>query len=658
MPGHLQSNTARQASRGGLKIPLLLLAASFALAYLLFLLLPDVFDSWNSQAFDQLFRIRSRTAALQPAYDNTIVHVDINNTSLQDLSEFYLNRSHYAKVTRNLHDMRVAAQVYDFIFAFPQDPSQDKEMAEAAAAAGNAYFGVAFGLSGSQESSYQDPAVEEYLRMTGWPIRVEGDAGSLPVGTNPLPTFHELAAAARGLGALNVQADPDGVIRRFPMLVRYGGVYYPSLPLRVMAEYLGVTPDRVVLHAGRSITLQNAHRPGEEARDISIPIDVNGNFRINFIGAWDRMTHYNFSDVYRASDDRDELELFGKELAGKIVTVADVSANSRDVGPVPTDGNFPLSGLLSNVMHNILTGSFLRELSFEEMLLVELALLTAVFALSLKLSPVQFALGVVGLGVVYLTVSAAAFFYFQAVFRIVRPMLMLSFALTSNVAYRYIVEERNKAFLRRTFEAYFPPAVVERIMANPELITTGERKELTIMFSDIAGFTRMSATMAPDRIQMILNEYFEAMVDIAFRYDGTVDKFMGDGLMVFFGDPVPHEDHALRCVRMAIDMQRKMRELAQSWQAKGETPLQLRIGINTGMVVVGNMGSARRLSYTALGSDVNLAQRLESNAPIGGILISQSTADRLQGEILTRSAGKIKVKGLDEPIDAFEVPVD
>lgn len=651
MPGHLQSNTARQASRGGLKIPLLLLAASFALAYLLFLLLPDVFDSWNSQAFDQLFRIRSRTAALQPAYDNTIVHVDLNNTSLQDLSEFYLNRSHYAKVTRNLHDMRVAAQVYDFIFAFPQDPYQDKEMAEASA--GNAYFGVAFGLSGFQENSYQDPAVEEYLRMTGWPIRVEGDAGSLPVGTNPLPTFHELAAAARGLGALNVQADQDGVIRHFPMLVRYGSVYYPSLPLRVMAEYLNVTPDRVVLHAGSSITLQNAHRPGEEARDISIPIDVDGNFRSTFIGAWDRMTHYNFSNVYRASDDRDELELFGKELAGKIVTVADVSANSRDVGPVPTDGTLPLSGLLSNVMHNILTGSFLRELSFVEMLLVELGLLAAVFALSLRLSPVQFSLGVA-----YLAVSAAAFFYFQAVFRIVRPMLMLSFALTSNVAYRYIVEERNKAFLRRTFEAYFPPAVVERIMENPELITTGERKELTIMFSDIAGFTRMSATMAPDRIQAILNEYFEAMVDIAFRYDGTVDKFMGDGLMVFFGDPAPHEAHALRCVRMAIDMQRKMRELAQSWQAKGETPLQLRIGINSGVVVVGNRGSARRLSYTALDSNVNLAQRLESNAPIGGILISQSTADRLQGEIRTRSVGKITVKGLDEPIDAFEVPVD
>lgn len=651
MPGHLQSNTARQASRGGLKIPLLLLAASFALAYLLFLLLPDVFDSWNSQAFDQLFRIRSRTAALQPAYDNTIVHVDLNNTSLQDLSEFYLNRSHYAKVTRNLHDMRVAAQVYDFIFAFPQDSYQDKEMAEASA--GNAYFGVAFGLSGFQENSYQDPAVEEYLRMTGWPIRVEGDAGSLPVGTNPLPTFHELAAAARGLGALNVQADQDGVIRHFPMLVRYGSVYYPSLPLRVMAEYLNVTPDRVVLHAGSSITLQNAHRPGEEARDISIPIDVDGNFRSTFIGAWDRMTHYNFSNVYRASDDRDELELFGKELAGKIVTVADVSANSRDVGPVPTDGTLPLSGLLSNVMHNILTGSFLRELSFVEMLLVELGLLAAVFALSLRLSPVQFSLGVA-----YLAVSAAAFFYFQAVFRIVRPMLMLSFALTSNVAYRYIVEERNKAFLRRTFEAYFPPAVVERIMENPELITTGERKELTIMFSDIAGFTRMSATMAPDRIQAILNEYFEAMVDIAFRYDGTVDKFMGDGLMVFFGDPAPHEAHALRCVRMAIDMQRKMRELAQSWQAKGETPLQLRIGINSGVVVVGNRGSARRLSYTALDSNVNLAQRLESNAPIGGILISQSTADRLQGEIRTRSVGKITVKGLDEPIDAFEVPVD
>jgi adenylate cyclase len=170
-------------------------------------------------------------------------------------------------------------------------------------------------------------------------------------------------------------------------------------------------------------------------------------------------------------------------------------------------------------------------------------------------------------------------------------------------------------------------------MANPQLIASaGERKELTIMFSDLSGFTRMSSRLSPDHIKALLNEYFEAMVEIAFHYEGTVDKFMGDGLMIFFGDPEPQPDHAVRCVRMAIDMQKRIRELDLKWQQSGQPPIQARIGINTGVVVVGNMGSERRLSYTVLGSDVNLAQRFEANAPVGGILISKRTNQLLGGE--------------------------
>jgi adenylate cyclase len=219
-----------------------------------------------------------------------------------------------------------------------------------------------------------------------------------------------------------------------------------------------------------------------------------------------------------------------------------------------------------------------------------------------------------------------------------------------------VVEERDKAFLRKTFEAYFPPKVVERIIANPSLIASaGERKELTILFSDIAGFTKRASTLPPDLIQAFLNEYFEAMIDIVFRYEGTVDKFMGDGLMVFCGDPEPQPDHALRCVRMAVDMQTAIREISARWEGRGDGALHVRIGINTGVVVVGNMGSARRLSYTVLGSDVNLAQRLESNAPLDGILISRRTNELLGGAIPTRPAGRIVVKGLDDPVEVHVV---
>ncbi len=148
------------------------------------------------------------------------------------------------------------------------------------------------------------------------------------------------------------------------------------------------------------------------------------------------------------------------------------------------------------------------------------------------------------------------------------------------------------------------------------------------------------------------------MTEIVFRHEGTVDKFIGDGLMVFFGDPDPQPDHALRCVRAAIEMQEKVRELRAKWVTAGDMPIQIRIGINTGMVVVGNMGSAKRLSYTVIGSAVNMAQRLESNGPVDGILISQRTWELVRDVFSTSPMKEIMVKGYEEPVPVYEVVLD
>jgi adenylate cyclase len=650
--------TGKGTARNSTRTTALLLGGSFLAAHLLFLVFPVVLESWNARVIDQFLTLRNASQRFQPQYDDAIVHADINNSSLQEMGEFYLNRAHFARAVRNLGQLSVSAQLYDFIFAFPQEPNADEALIQAVSAAGNAYFGVAFFLSPDEaaagSSGGANPAADEYLNSTAWSITAEGNAGAR-YGSNPLMTFPELAAKSRGLGSLSIDPDPDGVIRHFPLLVRYGKAFYPSLPLRVICDYLAVIPERVFLDPGKSLTLRGARRPGGDAHDIVIPIDERGYFRINFVGPWERLKHYNFSRVYQASGDRDEMDILRQELSGKIVVVSDVSANSRDIGPVPTDSKFPLSGLAANVMNNVLTGSFLRELTALQTFAIDILLLAAVLGFALKLRPLGFSLSVAGLIAAYLALAVGSFLYFQIIFNLVRPLLMLAFAITSTQAYRYIVEEREKNFLSRTFQAYFPPKVVQRIMANPQLIASaGERKELTIMFSDLAGFTRLSSQLSPDRIRTLLNEYFEAMTDIAFEYEGTVDKFMGDGLMVFFGDPEPQPDHALRCVRMAIDMQRRIGELGVQWTQRGETAVQARIGINTGVVVVGNMGSERRLSYTVLGSEVNLAQRFEANAPLGGILISARTNELLDGNFPTRPV-KVQVKGYDEMIEAFVV---
>jgi adenylate cyclase len=639
-----------------------LIVTSFFMARLCFLLLPHIFEPWNAKAIDQLFMLRSSYDFLQPTYDNTIVHVDLNNTTIQKFNNFYLNRSHYARVIRNLGEMGTAMQAYDFIFAAPSNELDDAALIDATTHAGNVYFGVAFALSdGNGEVDRQPPDRKalEYLKATNWHVKAQGETSKFFVGSQPLLTFSGLATASRGVGFLSIQSDMDGVFRRAPLLVKYEKGFYPSLPFRVACDYLGVSSENIVIGSGK-IVLKKAHKPQEkEIHDIIIPIDDHGNMLMNIIGPWEAMKHYNFADVYRASDDPLEMELWKKELKGKIVVVSDVSTGSTDIGPVPTDINFPLSGLHANVIHTILTENFLKELSEAQMTLLEMGIGVCLVILAICLSPITFVMGSVGLAVAYSSAVALSFFLAGTILHLVRPLFLIGISTALITAYRYVSEEKEKLVLRKSFEAYFPPSVVKKIMANPEMISNkGQKKELTILFSDIKSFTTYSASLTPDEIRRALNEYFEAMVEIVFKYEGTVDKYIGDGLMVFFGDPEPQNDHALRCVRSAIEMQKKVRELKQKWEGEGGIPLQIRIGINTGEVVVGNMGSSKRLSYTVLGSAVNLAQRLESNAPVGGILISDRTHELVKGKVPTGNLREIQVKGIDMPVRVCEVYVE
>ena len=247
------------------------------------------------------------------------------------------------------------------------------------------------------------------------------------------------------------------------------------------------------------------------------------------------------------------------------------------------------------------------------------------------------------------------------------PVANLAGALASIVLFRGVFKYRQVfdailrlreegALLQRSFERFFPPTVVRRLIDRPEDVTVGgERKELTVLFSDIEGFTALTAEMEPDEVQLILNRYFEAMIDIVFEHGGTLDKLMGDGMMVFFGDPEEQADHAQRAVRVALAMQERLLRLNVEWKADRRQPLTIRIGISTGPMVVGNMGSPRRLSYTVLGAAVNLAARLEKHAPSGGILVSQRTCAALGDTIRTRPAEPIHAKGFPQPVRAFVV---
>ena len=257
----------------------------------------------------------------------------------------------------------------------------------------------------------------------------------------------------------------------------------------------------------------------------------------------------------------------------------------------------------------------------------------------------------------FISGAVCLFFFQNTIVNIARTSIGIITVLCVVNIQKYILQEKEKVFMRAKFENYIAPEVLSKILKSPQDIAPCQKKKLTILFSDIAGFTSWCASQKPEDIHRTLNEYFEEMSEIIFRHGGTIDKYIGDGLLVFFGDPIDQEDHSLRAVSAAIDMQKKAMELKIDWEKKGGMPLEIRIGINTGDVVVGNMGSEKRLDYTVIGANVNLAQRLESNAPLGGILVSEAVFREISDTFIVENAGKIKAKGFSDEIEVFEVKV-
>ena len=416
------------------KVTLLWIGSSFLAVHLLFLALPNLFESWNEQTTDKILSLKANSKFFRSRYDDTIVHVDLNNTSLHALNNYYLDRRHHGQVIRNLAAMNVAAQMYDFIFAGPTDNQKDLDLIRATQTAGNVYFGMAFRLHSPDNPPTvigDKSRIDKRLQKSKWQLSDPHGYTDFYIGTNPLTTYPRLTSVSYGSGYLNLKPDRDGVFRRLPLLVRYENDFFPSFSLKVVCDFLGVQTSNIRIEPG-FVNLKGVHYPGtKEKRDIAIPIDRYGNMRINFVGPWDRMKHYNFSDVYLATRDHDDFELWKEELSGRIILVSDVSSGSTDVGQVPTDTDFPLSGVHANSVHTILTETFLKELPMHIILLIEVILLISMAILSFQRSALLFTVGSLGIAGTYVFIVSLFIMLEHLLFPIIRPLLLIFFSMVS-----------------------------------------------------------------------------------------------------------------------------------------------------------------------------------------------------------------------------------
>jgi adenylate cyclase len=534
----------------------------------------------------------------------------------------------------------------------------DRALVEATARAGNVIHvvDVAAEAGGGAQPAFPVPQ----------PYRLDDRIESRPVVT---PPFGDLAKASRALAHNLVVQDPDGPVRLAVPFVRGAGQFIPSLPVAAAVVVRGipasgVKTDPADLHLGSTaVPLVDADLPSYDARR-----HTSRRMLIRYPGGvldkkTGRPTYADFS-FYDLFYSEKQIEAGEKPLVDParfkdaVVVVGTTAPGLFDLMTVPfAKGKMPGMQIHASVIDNLLSGRFLRPAPAWAGLALSLS-----GAVAAGLAIVRFGVWP-GLGV---TVGAAAVAAVSAttVFRggvwlpLVEPGLALVLAAFGGVSYQYLVEGREKRQVKKLFARYVSKDVFDQLMDDPSRAQLGgQRREMTVLFSDIRGFTTFSEQGQPEEIVQQLNEYFSRMVHVLFEHRGTLDKFVGDAVMALFGAPLEDPDHADHAVQAALAMLRELDGLNRAWAAGGRPTLAIGVGINTGEMVAGNIGSETIMSYTVIGDAVNLGSRLESlNKQYGTtIIVSESTRARLKGSYDARPLGEVVVKGKTRPVAIFEI---
>jgi adenylate cyclase len=342
----------------------------------------------------------------------------------------------------------------------------------------------------------------------------------------------------------------------------------------------------------------------------------------------------------------------------KIVLIGATAIGIYDLRVTPFSNNMAGVEKHASVVDNILHGDFLRRSNANVLLLIFL------FAVVLGVALPRLGAGAGAAVFLALFAGYLGFVYYLFVakgiwFNLVYPASALFFSYTSQTAYRFFMEERRARDIRRMFSSYVSKRIVDELIRDPSKTKLGgDRKEITVLFSDIRGFTTFSEKHEPEEVVSLLNEYLGAMTAIVFEHEGTLDKFVGDAIMALWGAPVGQPDHAERAVRCALAMIGKLKELQAKWTAEGKYVIDIGIGINTGDMVVGNMGAeGKKMDYTVIGDNVNLGARLESltRKYNNHIIISEYTYAKVKDVVQANELDSVTVKGKEKPVVVYDL---
>ncbi len=539
---------------------------------------------------------------------------------------------------------------FDVLFSESSLYGVEDDRALAAAGTANGRLLLAYVSGDDTGSSRTWPEGLDFFPAspTTWQVRPEGLSNPLRASF-PAP---EVLPGAVGLGMANENPDPDGIFRALRPLVFFAGRPAPALAL---SAWLLDNPGATVSGDAEGLTLRPGNRP-----EITIPLDAQSRAILNFRGPAGTHARYSAAAVIqselRLREDREPV-IAPELLRGKHVFFGFTAPALLDLRPAPPGGVFAGVELHATALDNLLSNDFFRRApAWASVPLAAVFSLGAAF-FALRASSLR-RLGAVILVFLALPVLAAWGFYralywlpfvmtFGAVF------LSLAFAITL----AYATEGRQRRFLKNAFSQYLSPEVISEIIKDPgRLKLGGEKRELSIYFSDLAGFSSISEKLSPEDLTRLLNEYLSAMTDVILEEGGTIDKYEGDAIIAFWNAPHSQADHALRAVRAALRCQEVLADMQPRFHQLAGREMFMRVGLNTGFAVVGNMGSRSRFDYTMLGDAVNLASRLEgANKEFGTrTMISEAAFAATNGAFAGRELGRIAVVGRQEPTRVLE----
>lgn len=554
------------------------------------------FQSLEWKMFDARFKIRGPIPHMED-----IVIISMDDASIEKIGRWPWERRVHARLIDRVSRAGVKAVAFDVFFSEKdtRDPGNDAALADATRRSRRVIH-----------NSFFDSQTEK--------------------ATLPLPSIRSVAAA---VGTANVTPEIDGVLRKVPLRPKLSeDLPYPPLSLAIAQVFTGKSWGEIVQ---------------------GLPVDENGEMLINWAGPYQVFPYIPYHYVLEAP--MPELRALLKD---KACIVGFTATGLYDKTPTPFSPILPGVEVHAHAINNYLNRNAMSEQpQWLTWVLVPLFFLSLGVVLP-RLSPWASSGVAGGLLVAYFVAAQIAFSRFTYWIHSVPHIVTIGGSFVGVLLYRFVTEEREKRHIKKTFGQYVSPHVMEEILSDPaKLALGGSRKTLTVLFSDIRGFTTMSEGLKPEEVVAILNEYLSAMTTVVFKYEGTLDKFIGDAVMAFWGAPIPQADHARRAVNCALEMMDVLAGLQEKWRSEGKHVIDIGIGVNTGDMIIGNMGSVARMDYTVIGDNVNLASRLESaNKEFKThIIISEATYEGVKDLITARPLGDVNVKGKKQAVRIYEV---